>query len=107
MAKIASATAAHLHPPGVGAMLGHQWRLGATSARARAMVGDMPGRAFVGRLWLAPALFLGRMARALLWLAAHRPRELVRFAAVSPLYVLALGSWTLGFCSQRTSGGLR
>src|SRR5690606_33916020 len=64
----------HRHPPGVGAMLAHQYRLGATAARARAMTG-MHGAVFVRRRWLVPLLAPARLVRILAWYARTDPAQ--------------------------------
>jgi GT2 family glycosyltransferase len=91
----------HLHPSGWGRLLAHQYRLGTTSARARALTG-MDGVAFVRHPSLAPLLLVGRFVRGLLWFCRYRPRELPLFVIALPLYVAGLAVWTLGF----TAGAL-
>jgi GT2 family glycosyltransferase len=96
MAKVDGALAVHLHPGSVTAFLRHQLALGSTAAAARTME-PMEGSFLVGRPWLGPALLLARFARAVCWLARHRPRALGRFVCLSPLYLAGLAAWTVGF----------
>jgi hypothetical protein len=103
MQKIDAAVARHLHPGSLAAFVRHQVALGATAARARTLE-PIRGAAFVRRPWLAPAMLLGRFARAVAWLARYRARSLAYFACVSPLYLAGLGAWTLGF--YRGRGGV-
>jgi GT2 family glycosyltransferase len=106
VARCAESVVRHRHPRGVRRMLTHQYRLGATSARARAMT-RMHGVGFVERPWLAPALLVGRAARGLAWFARNRRGELPVLIALSPLYLLALGAWTVGFTgAARTRAGM-
>ncbi len=91
-----SAVTYHAPRPGLKRFFTHQFRLGATSARARAATG-MTGVWFVRHPWSAVVLFLGRMARALAWLLRYRPLHLPLFIFLFPLYVAGLASWTMGF----------
>ena len=97
--KLRRAITQHLHPRGWREFFAHQYRLGSTSAQARSMT-HMTGGAFVRHPYLAPLLFVGRAARAALWLARHRPREIPLFIALLPLYVAGLGTWTAGFTAS-------
>jgi GT2 family glycosyltransferase len=99
LGKVDGARARHLHPGGLGAFLAHQYRLGATSARARLLAAGMRGSAFARHRWLAPLLFFGRAVRGVAWVVRFRRRELWRLAALSPLYAAGLGAWTVGFAS--------
>ena len=86
----------HRHPDGFGEMLAHQRRLGRTAAVARALTG-MHGDAFVRRRYLVPLLLPARLLRGLAWFARSSMRDLLAAVALLPLYVIALGAWTLGF----------
>jgi glycosyltransferase involved in cell wall biosynthesis len=106
LAKVEGALAIHRHPTSFAEFLRHQHVLGSTAARARSMQ-PMEGAFFVGRRWLAPALLAGRFARAVAWLARYRPASLGRFVALSPLYLLGLGAWTVGFAGAAGPRSLR
>jgi hypothetical protein len=67
----------------------------------------MKGSSFAGRPWLAPALFVGRFTNALAWIVRHRPRDLVRFAVLLPLYLAGLSAWTWAFAAEGREGVAR
>jgi glycosyltransferase involved in cell wall biosynthesis len=94
--RIDEAVTIHLHPGGWRPFLEHQYRLGRTSAVARAMT-RMSGAGFVQQRWLTALLPVGRAVRAAVWLARHEPRGLPLFILALPLYVAGLMSWTVGF----------
>ena len=94
--RLDEAETVHLHPAGWRPFLEHQYRLGRTSAVARAMT-RMSGGGFVRRRWLTALLPVGRAARAVVWLARHEARRLPLFILALPLYVAGLMSWTVGF----------
>lgn len=106
ISRVDSTAADHEHPSGVGRMLTHQYRLGATSAVARRVTG-MQGVGFARRPWSVPALFAGRLLRSIAWVFSESPRDVGRLVAYFPLIVTGLLSWTAGFAraSLRTEVG--
>jgi GT2 family glycosyltransferase len=94
--RLDEAVTVHLHPAGWRPFLEHQYRLGRTSAVARAMT-RMRGEGFVRRCWLVPLLPVARCVRGLVWLLRHEPRRLPLFILILPLYLAGLMSWTVGF----------
>lgn len=98
LGRLQSVTAWHRHPPGISAMLVHQYRLGATARAARLLTG-MRGASFARHRVLVPLLTMGRGARAVVWLLRYRPREILIFIVLLPLYLAGLGAWSLGFCT--------
>jgi len=97
--RLDDALTVHRHPPGVGAMLRHQFVLGKTSARARRLevLDDTP---FTMWVVAVPLLFIGRAARALRWLARYHRRDIPRFVVLAPLYLAGLAAWCSGFASN-------
>jgi len=94
--RLDAAVTVHRHPPGMAAMLHHQFVLGRTSAQAR-RVEEMEGTRYASTLAAAPLLFAGRALRAVRWLARHHPLDLPRFVVLSPIYFTGLAAWCAGF----------
>jgi len=94
--RVDDAVTVHHHPPGVVAMLRHQFVLGRTSARARRSEA-MDDSRYATSVAVVPLLFAGRALRALRWLARYHRRDLPRFVALSPLYLVGLAVWCAGF----------
>ena len=87
----------HLNRTGWSEVLSYQVSLGRMSAIARKRAG-MPGKLLLDHpilLLLMPGV---RTVRAMRWLAAHDRSLLLLFLCIWPLYLLAAGFWSYGFC---------
>ncbi|MFN2377329.1 MAG: glycosyltransferase family 2 protein [Candidatus Binatia bacterium] len=94
----------HDHPPGLGAMLRHQFRLGFTAAVARRRRA-MPGSGLAHRPWRATLLLPGRALRILAWQAGEGASALAWTLLLSPLLGAGLLAWTTGFVSSAAARG--
>lgn len=94
--------AVHQHPPGVVAMLLHQWRLGTTAATARRRC-SLPGSVFARRPLLAPLLFPARALRIAIWQAREGGQAWFRSLILSPLLLMGLLVWTAGFTRESSA----
>jgi len=94
--RVEGAVTDHDHPHGWRELFAHQYRLGRTSAQARAITG-MRGYVFAKHPWLSLALLAGRAWRGVAWVLRNRPVEIFPLVALFPAYVAGLATWTLGF----------
>ena len=77
-------------------MFRHQFVLGKTSARARRSEA-MDDSRYTTSVATVPLLFVGRTFRVLRWLFRYHRRDVLRFVALTPLYLAGLAVWCAGF----------
>ncbi|NIR51207.1 glycosyltransferase [candidate division KSB1 bacterium] len=90
----------HLNRVGLKKLFGHQYMLGRWSAEAR-RTEDLPGKLFARYRILTLVLPLIRWARAFARLVRKDVPKLAIFVAITPIYLVAAFTWSLGFLSNK------
>ncbi|HKV42759.1 MAG TPA: glycosyltransferase [Blastocatellia bacterium] len=89
----------HLNRTGWKNVLSYQSGMGSYSAKARRL-GGLPGTIMLRHPVLVLLLPLGRLFRAIKWLAEYDRSCLLRFLPVTPMYLLATTIWSAGFLRE-------
>jgi glycosyltransferase involved in cell wall biosynthesis len=91
----------HLSRVGFRKLFAHQKRLGMASAEAR-RVSTLKGKIFTKIPVLGIFIPCLRWCRASVGLLCHDPKTLLLFWLLTPVYLLAVTAWTLGFLTKGT-----